>query len=93
VLQFTKRDINHRTAQVLDQIAAERAPAVITERGTPRWRIEPILPPSASPLEQAIRDGRVQPRSDYPPPWPPRRPSDRTSEQIDQLVAEIKGDL
>jgi antitoxin (DNA-binding transcriptional repressor) of toxin-antitoxin stability system len=92
VLQFTKRDINHRTSQVLDQIAAAGTTAVVTERGVPKWRIEPVLPPPLSPIEQGIRDGRIQPRSENPPPRTPKRPSGRTPAEIDRLVQEMKGD-
>jgi antitoxin (DNA-binding transcriptional repressor) of toxin-antitoxin stability system len=93
MLRFTKRDINHRTSQVLDQIAEAGTAAVVTERGVPKWRIEPIMPEPLPPIERGIREGWIEPRSANPPPWSPERPSDRTPAEVDALVQQMKGDL
>ncbi|MDR2372867.1 MAG: hypothetical protein LBD77_01935 [Bifidobacteriaceae bacterium] len=93
MLQFTKREINHRTSQVLDQIAAAGTSAVVTERGVPRWRIEPVTPEPASPIERGIREGWIEPHSENAPPWSPASPSERSHAEIDALVQEMKGDL
>jgi antitoxin (DNA-binding transcriptional repressor) of toxin-antitoxin stability system len=93
VLQFTKRDVNHRTSQVLDQIAEVGTSAVVTERGVPKWRIEPITPKPLSPIERGVREGWIEPHSENPPPWSPQRPSSRTHAEVDALVQEMKGDL
>lgn len=64
----TKRDLNQRTASVLDQVT-ETGDIVVTERGKPRWRISALSGQDA-PLMRMERDGRYSPPTPTPAPWP-----------------------
>ncbi len=87
----TKRELNQQTAQVLDRVR-EKGVILVTERGVPRWRIEPVdaIP---DPVARLRAQGRILPASDHPPPWPEHEePARYTLEQVDAIYREIRGD-
>ncbi|WP_396906969.1 type II toxin-antitoxin system Phd/YefM family antitoxin [Mycolicibacterium phlei] len=87
----TKRDLNQRTAAVLDQVTDD-ADVVVTERGEPRWRVSRFRE-QRSQLERLERDGSYTPPTTQPAPWA-RLPAGRPypSAEVDDLIDEIKGD-
>lgn len=42
-MRATKRDLNHRTAEILDSVSADE-PVIITERGIEKWSISLVEP-------------------------------------------------
>lgn len=86
---ITKRELNQRTAQVLE--AVDRGgPVTITERGVPRWRIEAI-DPSADPVAMLRAQGRTKPAKAEPAPWL-RQDLDGDPARIDALLRESRGE-
>lgn len=87
----TKRDLNQRTAAVLDQVI-ETGEIIVTERGEPRWRVSAYRSQDA-PLARAERQGRYTPPASTPTSWP-SRPGGRAYESADveALLDEMKGD-
>ncbi|MBS9534697.1 type II toxin-antitoxin system prevent-host-death family antitoxin [Mycobacterium sp. M1] len=87
----TKRELNQRTAVVLDQVT-ETDDVVVTERGTPRWRVSAFRDHS-SRLARLEREGRYSPPSPDPTPWP-SLPGGRpyTNAQVEALLGEMSGD-
>lgn len=91
VRTITKRELNQHTAAALDQVT-DTDDLVVTERGTPRWRISAARDRDTT-LARLERDGRyVPPRAD-PAPWPrhPGGPS-YTDAEAEALLAELRGD-
>ncbi|MDR1266332.1 MAG: type II toxin-antitoxin system prevent-host-death family antitoxin [Propionibacteriaceae bacterium] len=87
-----KRELNHRTAQVLDHVATTGEPVTVTERGVPKWRVEPFGE-ARDPYARAIQEGRITPASNRSSAWPPPpRAGRRTSADVSRLIAEMKGD-
>ena len=88
----TKRELNQQTAQVLDRVR-ERGAILITERGVPRWRIEPV-DGITDPVERLRAQGRIIPAKEHPMPWPDHEPdaAGRTPADVDALYAWIRGD-
>ncbi|MGL5928118.1 MAG: type II toxin-antitoxin system Phd/YefM family antitoxin [Dermatophilaceae bacterium] len=88
--KVTKRELNQRTAAVLDQVT-EVNDVVVTERGTPRWRVSTVRDPD-TPLDRLERGGRYTPPAPEPAPWP-RRPGGPayTDAEVDALLDEIRG--
>ncbi|RAX19563.1 hypothetical protein DRB06_12420 [Actinomyces sp. Z5] len=87
----TKRDLNQRTAVVLAQVT-ETADVVVTERGTPRWRVSAVQGASSA-LARLEREGLYEPAAEAPTPWPshPGGPA-YTSAEADALLAEQRRD-
>ncbi|WP_120005129.1 hypothetical protein [Nesterenkonia muleiensis] len=89
---FTKRDLNQKTAEVLNALELGEDLIIITERGEEKYEIR-RREPSLDPLERLRRSGMLIPPSDNPPPMPPidyDRP--RNPERVDRLIDEMKGD-
>lgn len=88
----TKRELNQQTARVLDRVR-EKGVVLVTERGVPRWRIEPVNA-DADPLERLRAQGRIIPARENPMPWPDEAPytGDRTPADVDALYAWERGD-
>jgi prevent-host-death family protein len=88
---ITKRELNQRTAAVLDQVT-DTDDIVVTERGTPRWRVSTVRDPDTA-LARLEREGRYTPPASKPAPWPrhPGGPAYAGSE-ADALLDEMRGD-
>lgn len=91
VEMVTKRELNQRTAAVLDQVT-DADDVVVTERGKPRWRVSTIRDPDTA-LARLEREGRYTPPASEPAPWP-RSPGGRayTAAEADALLDEMRGD-
>lgn len=89
--RITKRELNQRTAAVLDLVTGTDD-VVVTERGEPRWRVSTVREQD-TPLVRLEREGRYTPPSSMPAPWP-RHPGGPayTSSQADALLGEMRGD-
>jgi prevent-host-death family protein len=89
--RITKRELNQRTAAVLDQVT-DAHDVVVTERGKPRWRVSAVRHPDTG-LERLEREGRYTPPATEPAPWP-RRPGGPTytEAEADALLNEMRGD-
>lgn len=87
----TKRELNQRTAAVLDQVT-HTDDIVVTERGKPRWRISAVREPDTA-LGRLEREGRYTPAAPDPTPWP-RHPGGRaySEAETDALLDEMRGD-
>ena len=88
MLTIKVRDLNQRTAQVLDLITASNNPALVTKNGVAHWQITPIQPGSVSRLEALIQSGlATKPQADLPlPDGPIPVPSGRTvAELLDSI--------
>ena len=89
---INKRELNHRTAAVLNQVTSTGEPVAVTERGVPKWRIAPFDEPGDG-LARAAREGRLTRASAAHGTWPqPARLGKMTPEEISRLIAEMKGD-
>lgn len=87
----TKRELNQRTASVLDGVTATDD-AVITERGEPRWRISAYGGGPQSALERMQRDGRYTAPRSAPAPWPERPDGPRYCDaDVTALLDEMRG--
>lgn len=88
---ITKRELNQQTAAVLAEVT-DTEDVVVTERGTPRWRISAVRD-SDSSLARLEREGRYTPPASDPAPWPatPGGPT-YSSEEADALIDEMRGD-
>ncbi len=88
---ITKRELNQRTAQVLDRVT-DTDDVVVTERGMPRWRVSAFREPDTA-LARLEREGRYAAPAAEPAPWPrhPGGPAYSTAE-ADALLDEIRGD-
>lgn len=87
----TKRELNQQTARVLARVR-EGGAIVVTERGVPRWRIEPVDGIS-DPVERLRAQGRIIPAKEHPMPWPEHEePARYTPEEVDALYAWVRGD-
>lgn len=89
MMTVTKRQLNQHTAEVLADAA--NGPVVVTERGVPKWRIEPI-DVHPDPVERLRAAGRIRPARPDPAPWPDHGPTDRTPADVDTLYQEMRGD-
>ncbi len=91
VQTVTKRELNQRTAAVLDQVT-EAGDVVVTERGKPRWRVSTVRNDDTA-LTRLEREGRYTPPASTPTPWP-RHPGGPayTGEEADTLLDEMRGD-
>lgn len=88
---ITKRQLNQQTAQVLAEVQAGE-PVLVTERGVARWRIEAVdsIP---DPVARMLAQGRITPPSKNPAPWPTDRDAHgRSPEEVDALLADMRGD-
>lgn len=87
----TKRELNQRTAAVLDQVT-DADDVVVTERGRPRWRVSRMWNRDTV-LERLEREGRYTPPASAPTPWP-ERPGGPvyTSVEADALLDEMRGE-
>lgn len=87
----TKRELNQHTAAVLDRVTTTED-VVVTERGTPRWRLSPVGEQD-TPLVRLEREGRYTPPAVSPVPWPesPGGPA-YTDAQVDVMLDEMRGD-
>lgn len=87
----TKRELNQRTAGVLARVTAADD-VVVTERGTPRWRVS-LVGEHESALARLAREGRYTPPSSTPAPWPDRPGgASYTTAEADALLAEMRGE-
>lgn len=89
--RVTKREVNQRTAAVLDQVT-EADDVVVTERGTPRWRVSAFRDQS-SRLARMEREGRYSLPTPNPAHWPtePRR-ADVYRCSVEALLDEMSDD-
>lgn len=88
---ITKRELNQRTAEMLDQVS-DAEDVVVTERGRPRWRVS-TMRESDSGLDRLEREGRYSPPVAAPAPWPdlPGGPA-YTEGEVDALLDEMRGE-
>lgn len=86
---ISKRELNQKTAQVLDAITAGQA-VVVTERGVARWRIEAVKS-SGDVIARLRAEGRITPAKRKPAPWPDSKPR-YTSARVDALFRESRGE-
>lgn len=87
----TKRELNQQTASVL-AMATETDDVIITEHGHPRWRLTAIAE-FEDALDDLRRSGRYTPPVDDPTPWPTTGGAATYSlEQVDTLLAEMRGE-
>lgn len=88
---ITKRELNQRTAAVLDQVT-DTDDVVVTERGKPRWRVSRVRDRDTV-LARLEREGRYTPPASEPAPWPshPGGPA-YTGSEADTLLDEMRGD-
>ena len=87
----TKRELNQRTAAVLDQVT-DTDDVVVTERGKPRWRVSMVRDRDTA-LARLEREGRYTPPASEPAPWP-RHPGGTayTEAEVGALLDEMRGD-
>ena len=87
----SKRELNQRTAAVLDQVT-DAQDVVVTERGKPRWTVSAVRDRDTV-LGRLEREGRYTPPSAEPAPWPstPGGPV-YTQSEADALLDEMRGD-
>lgn len=88
---FSKRELNQRTAAVLDQVT-DNQDVVVTERRKPRWTISTVRDRDTV-LGRLEREGRYTPPSSEPTPWPstPGGPA-YTQSEADALLDEMRGE-
>lgn len=87
----TKRDLNQRTASVLDRVTTA-GEVIVTERGVPRWRVSVFYRHDA-PLARLEHDGRYTPPAVTPTPWPSHAGGPvYTDAQVEALLDELRGD-
>jgi antitoxin (DNA-binding transcriptional repressor) of toxin-antitoxin stability system len=91
MLTVPVRNLNQRTAQVLDEVTASGQTAQITKNGVVRWLVSPAPPEPLSRLDALIRAGAAtRPQSTIPLPLGPTPvPSGR---DVDELLAELDGE-
>ena len=88
---ITKRELNQRTAAVLDQVT-DNDDVVVTERGKPRWRVSTVRDRDTA-LARLEREGRYTPPASQPAPWPGRPGGPTYTEaEADALLDEMRGD-
>lgn len=87
---ITKRELNQRTAAMLDRVT-ETEDVVVTERGKPRWLVSAVREQETG-LARLEREGRYTPPSPTPTPWPdqPGGPA-YTDAQVNALLDEMHG--
>ncbi len=87
----TKRDLNQRTAAVLD-LVTDTDEVVVTERGKPRWRVRAVHDRDTA-LARLAREGRYTPPAAEPAPWPqhPGGPA-YTESEAEALLDDMRGD-
>lgn len=88
---ITKRELNQRTAAVLNRVT-DTDDLVVTERGKPRWRVSTVRDRDTV-LARLEREGRYTPPASEPAPWPhhPGGPA-YTGSEADALLDEMRGD-
>ena len=88
---FSKRDLNQRTADVLDAVS-DINDVIVTERGKPRWRVTTVRDVDTA-LVRLEREGRYTPPVPDPAPWPttPGGP-EYTTDEVDALIDDLRGD-
>lgn len=89
--RITKRELNQRTAAVLDLVTGTED-IVVTEHGKPRWQVSAVREEDTA-LARLEREGRYTPPSATPTPWP-RRPGGPaySDAEADALLDEMRGD-
>lgn len=87
----SKRELNQNTAGVLQQ-ASDSGEVIVTERGTPRWRLS-VITPGESPLARMELEGSYTPPVPGPAPWPahPGGPA-YTDTEADALLDDMRGE-
>lgn len=87
---ITKRELNQRTAAMLD-LVTDTEDVVVTERGKPRWLVSTVREQETG-LARLEREGRYTPPSSTPAPWPdhPGGPA-YTDAQVEALLDEMRG--
>lgn len=88
----SKRELNHRMAAILEEVA-QGSTIAVTERGKTRWIIAAHAGGLESSLDRLERDGVYVPASRHPSPWPdqPGGPA-YTDQDVDALLDEIRGE-
>jgi len=86
----SKWELNHHTAEVLDRVTPDN-PVTISDRGRPRWTISAYSKPT-SRLVELEREGLYRPPIGNPPPWPVLDLPEKTSEELDEILDELKGE-
>lgn len=87
----TKRELNQRTAAVLDLIT-DTDNIVITERGKPRWQVSMVHEQDTT-LARLEREGRYTPPAAEPAPWPSHPGGPKyTRAEADALLDDLRGD-
>jgi len=88
---ISKRELNQHTAAALALVTASED-LIVTERGTPRWRVS-LAGERESTLTRLEREGRYTPPSSSPAPWTDHPGGRRyTSEEVDALLDDMRGD-
>lgn len=86
----SKRELNQNTAAVLEQVVGSQE-VVVTERGTPRWQISAVRDDDTL-LSRLEREGRYTPAVIDPAPWSTDPDQAYTSEELDELLDQMRGD-
>ncbi len=87
----SKRELNQQTAAVLAEVV-EGIDVMVTERGRPRWRISAVTQ-ADSALARLEREGRYTAPQTEPTPWATDADAPAyTSDQVDALIDELRGD-
>ena len=89
--KVTKRELNQRTAAVLDDVT-ETNEVVVTERGKPRWKVSAVRRDDTA-LARLEREGRYTPPIANPTRWPsaPGGPT-YTDSAAEKLLDEMRGE-
>lgn len=88
----SKRELNHRMAAILDEVARGET-ITVTERGRARWVIAAHSAEHETTLDRLERDGLYVPAASAPLPWPaqPGGPA-YTDEDVDVLLDDVRGE-
>jgi prevent-host-death family protein len=90
MMTITARELNQHTGRVLDTIEATGEPVMVTRRGRPLVRIEPVTEVD-DPIQRLIDAGLAIPAADPNAPLPPPVPT-RSGLTVEELLAEIDSD-
>ncbi|KYH46016.1 hypothetical protein [Branchiibius sp. NY16-3462-2] len=86
----SKRELNENTAAVLEQVVGSRV-VVVTDPGKPQWQIRAFRDGDAR-LSGLEREGRYTPAASDPAPWSTDPDPVYTSDQLDELLSQMRGD-
>lgn len=88
----SKNELRQNTAAVLARVS-ESEDVIVTERGAPRWRIGRVPSRPVDALARLAADGGYSPPSATPTAWAIDPPGHAyTSDEVDELLADTRGD-